>query len=97
MCKYSRCDGFWVHTSSILISNIFYSRRRCFLRLAAVLGEPSDGQIVNDLLDLLHVILEGVELLPQHVVLQIEKAKPRVDVVHELGNPLGTIVVAVGH
>lgn len=40
-----------------------------------LLGQPADGQVVNHLLDLLHVVLQAIVALPQRVVLQVEQAE----------------------
>ena len=39
------------------------------------LEKTSDGEIVDDLLDLLHVVLQRVELLAEAVVLQVQQAE----------------------
>ena len=43
--------------------------------LRVALDQVSDGQIIDDLLHFLHVVLQRVELLPQPVVLEVEKTK----------------------
>lgn len=40
-----------------------------------LLGQPANREVINHLLDLLHVVLEAVVALPQGVVLQVEQAE----------------------
>ena len=69
-----------------------------YLISALFLGQQTaDAEIVDDLLDLLHVVLERVELLAQVVVLQVEEAEAGEEVVEEGGDGQGALVVAVGH
>lgn len=51
-----------------------------------LLGQAADGQIVNHLLNLLHVVLEAVVAFPQRVVLQVEQTEARVQLVDEVGD-----------
>lgn len=65
------------------------NHRHGFLLVTAglgLLGQPADRQVVNYLLDLLHVVLEAVVALPQRVVLQVEQAEARVQLVDEVGD-----------
>lgn len=51
-----------------------------------LLGQAADRQVVHHLFDLLHVVLEAVVALPQRVVLQVEQAEARVQLVDEVGD-----------
>lgn len=59
-----------------------------------LLGQPADREVVNHLLDLLDVVLEAVVALPQGVVLQVEQAEARVQLVDEVGDSQGPGVVS---
>lgn len=62
-----------------------------------LLGQPADREVVNHLLDLLHVVLEAVVALPQGVVLQVEQAEARVQLVDEVGDSERAGVVSCRH
>ena len=49
-----------------------------------LLGQAADGQVVHHLLNLLHVVLEAVVALAQRVVLQVQQAEARVQLVDEV-------------
>lgn len=59
-----------------------------------LLGQAADGQVVNHLLDFLHVVLEAVVALPQGVVLQVEQAEAGVQLVDEVGDAQRSGVVS---
>merc|ERR1719350_2536076 len=68
--------------------------------LTSFSGLPSprpDGEVVNDLLDLLQVVLDRVELLPQVVVLQVEQPEAGVEAVEEGGDTAWPGVILAGH
>ena len=44
-------------------------------RLCVGLEESANGQIVDDLFGLLHIVLQSVKLLSQSVVLQVQKTQ----------------------
>jgi hypothetical protein len=48
-----------------------------FRRLDVGLEKSADGEIVDNLFHLLHVVLQRVELFPQSVVFQIQKTETR--------------------
>ena len=56
--------------------------------------ESADRDVVDDLFDLLEVVFEAVEALPQRVVLQVQQAKTGVDVRHELSDAYRAAVIA---
>lgn len=58
-----------------------------------LLRQPANGKVINHLLDLLHVILEAIIALPQGVVLQVEQAETRVQLVDEVGDADWPVVV----
>lgn len=58
-----------------------------------LLCQPANGKVINHLLDLLHVILEAIIALPQGVVLQVEQAETRVQLVDEVGDADRPVVV----
>lgn len=58
--------------------------------------EAAYGQVVHHLLDLLHVVLERVEALPQRVVLEIQQPEAGAHLADEPGDLDGAPVVAAG-
>jgi hypothetical protein len=54
--------------------------------MTALLGrrELAYGDIIHDLFDPLHVVLDRVVTLPQKVVFQIQEAEARIELVNEL-------------
>lgn len=79
------------HSQSKRLRGLLFRPR---LRL---LGQPADGQVVDHLLDLLHVVLEAVVALAQGVVLQVEQAESRVQLVDEVRDADGTVVISRRH
>lgn len=71
-------------------------RSRLLVRVGrlGLLGQTADWEVVNHLLDLLHVVLEAVVALPQGVVFQVEQAEARVQLVDEVGDSQWAIVVS---
>lgn len=59
-----------------------------------LLGQASNGQVVDHLFNLFHVILEAIIALAQRVVLQIEQAETRVQLVDEVGDTQWAPVVS---
>lgn len=70
-------------------------RRGLLVRVGrlGLLGQAADWEVVNHLLDLLHVVLEAVVALPQGVVLQVQEAEARVQLVDEVGDSQRASVV----
>lgn len=58
-----------------------------------LLCQSANGKVINHLLDLLHVILEAIIALPQGVVLQVEQAETRVQLIDEVGDADWPVVV----
>lgn len=62
-----------------------------------LLVEAPDGEVVDHLLHLLHVVLQAVVALPQGVVFEVEEAEAGVQLVDEGGDVQGPRVVPGGH
>lgn len=62
-----------------------------------LLGQPADRQVIDNLLDLLHVVLEAVVALPQRVVLQVEQAESWVQLVDEVRYADRPVVISCCH
>jgi len=46
----------------------------------------SNGHVIDHLLNLLHVVLDCIEALPQVVVLEVEQLKRGIELRHKLGD-----------
>lgn len=71
-------------------------RRRCRRSGRRIAPEPSNADVVHDLLDLLDIVLQCIESLAQAIILQIQQAETGIQIGHKLGNDQRTIVVPQG-
>lgn len=62
-----------------------------------LLVEASDGEIIDHLLHLLHIILEAVVALPQGVIFEVEKAEAGIQLIDEGGDVQGPRVISCSH
>lgn len=46
--------------------------------------KATQTDIINDLFDLFHIVLEGVKALPQSVVLQIQQSESGMQICHKM-------------
>lgn len=59
-----------------------------------LLGQAADRQVVDHLLDLLHVVFKTVVPLSKGVVLQVEQTEAGVQLVDEVGDAKRSVVVS---
>lgn len=59
-------------------------------------NQVSQRQIIDHILDLLDRVLDRVNPLPQDVVLEVQQLEPRVDVLDEVADLDGKLVVPQG-
>ena len=61
--------------------------------LGSVLLQASDRNVIHNLLHFLHIVLEGVKLLSEVVILEIQEPKPSSNITDEGGYVEGSLVV----
>lgn len=66
------------------------------VEVAIASDEPADGEVVDDILRLPHVVLDSVDPLPQRVVLEVQQLEASVHVPNKAGDAHGQLVVAQG-
>ena len=59
--------------------------------------ESSDGYVIHNLFNFLHIIFQGIKLLAETVVLEVEEAKPSGDVRDECRDIKRSLVVSKDH